>query len=162
MAEVSLTLTKLVLVEGLDVGPDGATARFGDGAGGALPLGHWMYAHCVELLEDGLKKRKPVGVSFGPDAEIKDVWWADADVVKWFGEEHEDPVEVFFWGHHGLYRLRHSHPDFARLYAIAKRSAEQKEWVWFIASPFPLTLLDLVPKSHFPPLRPAETNGVAP
>jgi hypothetical protein len=158
MAKVVLAPAKLVVVRGLERGPAGATVCFKGGVLGHLPGSHRSFARWMDLLEDSLQRQRPFGVGLGQDGHIHDVRWADQDRVKWLGEGTEGPLPIIFWGHAGVYHLERDHPDFQRLYATVKRSAEHEEPIWFVYRSFPLTLLDVTP-APLAAAAPTETNG---
>ncbi len=162
VSKVILSPAKLTVAQDAQSGPEGTTANFADGTSGLLPASHATYETCARWLASSAQWRRPVGVCFGRGGLIRDVECADQDVAKWFDEAEAEPVRISFRGHAGVYHLFHDHPDFARIYATAKRSAEHAEMLWFISSGSPLTLLDLVLSKDLPtPIYP-KPNGVAP
>ncbi len=161
MGKTVLSVAKLLVVQQLQQGPDGAAVQFKDGPSGRLPRAHERYPRWEKLLQDSFQHQRPVGASLADGGSVLDVRWADQDVVKWFDGAEAEPVRISFRGHAGVYHLFHEHPDFARTYAAAKRSAEHAEMVWFISSGSPLVLLDLVLSKDLPePIYP-KPNGVA-
>ncbi len=142
---IELNLSQLAIVREIQENDSGAKLYFQQGRQGRLAHGDANYETNLRLARRSQERQLPVGVRFGEGESIAELIRADNDVARELCEEDADGVRVVFQGHDGIFHLKASHPESARLRACLGEAIRRKGRLWFLAQNPDLALLDILP-----------------
>lgn len=133
MLEMLLLTLKLMTVEDFQVQESVASVTFADGRQAVLPATHKQYDYYLKLIERSKERRAPVGVQFDASGQLQTVARVDNNVPVRLIDQPDENLKVIFFGHDGVYQLRHDHPDFAALKAALEQAVQRKQQVYYVA-----------------------------
>lgn len=132
MAEILSLMFTLLVVKEIQKTDAGAVIVFEQGRRGVLRSGTKDYDYYLELAQESLEHKRPVGVSLDRSSGIPEISAADNDIVEGIREEDSGRVRVWFQGHDGTFFLNRDHPEFARVRKVLEASLREGKRVWFV------------------------------
>ena len=84
------------------------------------------------------------------NGEIQRVARADRDVVYGLVERDPTRVDVWFFGHNGIFHFDRSQPSAKRIYDTLAKSKKSGSRVWFVTTPPDLRVADVASEDELP------------